>query len=65
MTADTPRVIEASPVDTAVMVKRVFKVAELLTRHTAKTDHSIAKNGCENPDSKEIEYCGTDDQQQM
>lgn len=65
VTADTSQIVEASLVDSEVMVKRVFKVAELLTRYVAKLDGSLGKNRCENLESEEIEYCRTEDQQQM
>lgn len=63
MTATTSSIIATAPVDADVMVKRLFKVAELLARHADKPDDSLAENEYENHVPQEIEYRESEDQQ--
>lgn len=43
------------------MLKRLFKVAELLSRHNSKMDDFLYHHGHQNPVPQENEYCETRD----
>lgn len=54
-------IVETKRVDAQTLVKRLFKVAELLSRHSAKMDDFLDKNGHQKRAPQEIEYCETSD----
>lgn len=54
-------VVEAKRVDAETLVKRLFKVAELLSRHRAKMDDFLDENRHQKRAPQEIEYCETSD----
>lgn len=60
-----PQIREMTSSETDAMVKRVFKVAELLAGHSTKTDGVQVENRRENHDSQEIDYCETENQQHI
>lgn len=57
-----PQSGEISPIDTALMVKRLFKVAELLARYTPQIQDFHAKKEGEKRDFQETEYGMAEDQ---
>lgn len=59
----SPQSIETTAIDVEAMVKRIFKVAELLAHHTAQTQDLGTENRFENRDCREMEYGVAEDQQ--
>lgn len=51
----------AASLSIEMMLKRLFKVAELLSSHNSKMDDCLDENGHQNPVPQENEYCETSD----
>ena len=51
----------AASVSIETILKRLFKVAVLLSRHNSKMDDFLDENGHQNPVPQDNEYCDTSD----